>query len=256
MCPAKHGMIHSAFPCRHPISFTKAGRYGLTFKSFFMWSRIVDRGIPSSDHRFRVDFIGERSVEAATTAHVSKRFVFLPLRGLSLTLQRANARFAESSSVVLRGGALVNRSRNAAVTWDGLSRVLSLMHPYTYHLSAPRQSNCLCQPYGKQLNSVAAAYHVCTILGTVAKLPFYIVLRAVLCKLKLSLRCVLSGCTVTSRPFCTGVQWYNGTVGDVIVNVQFWRIGRSDRTVEHCHVPVATVTFCVTMHLLEEIRHS
>jgi hypothetical protein len=25
----------------------------------------------------------------------------------------------------------------------------------------------------------------------------------VLCKLKLSLRCVLSGCTVTSRPLCT-----------------------------------------------------
>jgi hypothetical protein len=28
---------------------------------------------------------------------------------------------------------------------------------------------------------VAAANHVCTILDTVAKLPFYIVLRAVLC---------------------------------------------------------------------------
>ena len=53
-----------------------------------------------------------------------------------------------------------------------------------------------------QLNSVAAAYQVFTILDTVAKLPFYIVLRAVLCKLILSLRCVLSGCTVTSRPFC------------------------------------------------------
>jgi len=42
-------------------------------------------------------------------------------------------------------------------------------------------------------------------LDTVAKLPFYIVLRAVLCKLKLSLRCVLSGCTVTSHPPCIRV---------------------------------------------------
>ena len=74
-------------------SFTKVGRYGLTFKSFFMWSCIVERGTPSSDDRFCVDFIGERSMEAATTAHVSKRVVFLPLRGLSLTLPRANARF-------------------------------------------------------------------------------------------------------------------------------------------------------------------
>jgi len=37
-----------------------------------MWSRIVDRGTPSSDDRFRVDFVGERSMEAATAAHVSK----------------------------------------------------------------------------------------------------------------------------------------------------------------------------------------
>jgi hypothetical protein len=36
-----------------------------------------------------------------------------------------------------------------------------------------------------QLNSVAVANHVCTILDTVAKLPFYIVLRAVLCSVKL-----------------------------------------------------------------------
>jgi len=45
---------------------------------------------------------------------------------------------------------------------------------------------------------VAAANHLCTIFDTVAKLPFYIVLRAVLCKLKLTLRCVLSGCMVTT----------------------------------------------------------
>jgi len=71
----------------------KVGRYGLTFKFFFMWSRIVDRGTPSCDDCFHVDFNGERSMEVATAAHVSKRVVFLPLRGLSLTLPRANALF-------------------------------------------------------------------------------------------------------------------------------------------------------------------
>jgi len=83
-----------------------------------MWSCIVDHGTPSSDDRFRVNFIGQRSMEAATAAHVTKRVVFLPLRGLSLTLPRATARFSQSSSVALRGGALLNHSRYAAITWD------------------------------------------------------------------------------------------------------------------------------------------
>jgi hypothetical protein len=52
-----------------------------------MWSRIADRGTPSSDGRFRVDFIGERSMEAATAASVSKRVDFLPIRDLSLTFK-------------------------------------------------------------------------------------------------------------------------------------------------------------------------
>jgi len=63
-----------------------------------MWSRIFDRGTPSCDDHFRVDFIGERSMEAATAAHVSKRIVLLPLRGLSLTLPGAKVRFSQSSS--------------------------------------------------------------------------------------------------------------------------------------------------------------
>jgi len=70
-----------------------------------MWSRTVDCGTPSSDDRFRVDFVGECSMAAATAALVSKRVVFLRLRGLSLTLQRANDRLSQPSSVALRGGA-------------------------------------------------------------------------------------------------------------------------------------------------------
>jgi len=91
-----------------------------------MWSRIVARGTPSSDDRFRVDFIGERSMEAPTAAHVSKRVDFLPLRDLSLTLPRANARFSQSRSVALRGGALLNRSRKAANTRDMVCPVYCL----------------------------------------------------------------------------------------------------------------------------------
>jgi len=96
-----------------------------------MWSRTVDRGTPSSDDRFRVDFIGERSMEAATAALVSERVVFLPLRGLSLTLPRANARFSQPNSIALRGGALLNRSRNAAITWDMVCHVCCLSCTHT-----------------------------------------------------------------------------------------------------------------------------
>jgi len=74
-------------------------------------SRVVDRGTPNSDDRFCIDFAGENSLEAATTARVVKRVVFLPLRGLSLTLPRANARFSQSISDALLGGALLNRSQ-------------------------------------------------------------------------------------------------------------------------------------------------
>jgi hypothetical protein len=80
-----------------------------------MWSRIVDRGTPSSDDRFRVNFIRERSLEAATAAHVS-----------SLTLPRGNTCFSQSSSVALHGGALLNCSWIAAITWDMVCSVCCL----------------------------------------------------------------------------------------------------------------------------------
>jgi len=98
-----------------------------------MWSRVVDHGTPSSDDRFRVDFNGERSMEAATAAHVSKCIVFLPLCSLSLTLPRANARFSQSSGVALHGGALLNRSRNAAITWDMVCPMYCLSCTHTCH---------------------------------------------------------------------------------------------------------------------------
>jgi hypothetical protein len=50
---------------------------------------------------FRIDFIGERSMEAATAAHVSKLLVFLPLRGLSLTLSKTEPSFFPNPTVSL-----------------------------------------------------------------------------------------------------------------------------------------------------------
>jgi len=60
MCPAEH-MSHNADQCRQPTAYSrKSGRYGLTFKSFFLWPSIVDRSTPISDDHFRVDSNGER----------------------------------------------------------------------------------------------------------------------------------------------------------------------------------------------------
>jgi hypothetical protein len=52
-------------------------------------------------------------------------------RGLSLTLPRTNACFSQSSSVVVRGRALLNRSRNTAITWDMICPVCCLSRTHT-----------------------------------------------------------------------------------------------------------------------------
>jgi hypothetical protein len=52
-------------------------------------------------------------------------------RGLYLTLPRTSARFSQSSSVALLGGALLNRSRNAAITWDRVCTVCCLSCTHT-----------------------------------------------------------------------------------------------------------------------------
>jgi hypothetical protein len=63
--------------------------------------------------------------------HVSKHVVFLPLHSLSLTLPRANARFSQSSSVAVHGGALLNHSRNAAITQHMVCPLCCLSHTHT-----------------------------------------------------------------------------------------------------------------------------
>ena len=186
-------------------SFTKVGRYGLTFKSFFMWSRIADRGTPSSDDRFRVDFIGERSMEAATTAPVSKRVVFLPLSDVFNT-SKSERSFFPIKQYRSSWWSLIKpfpeRSRHLG---HGLFRVLSLMHPHTCHqalldrvtacVSHTENTTKFCGCDKSRMHYIARCCQTTILHCTTC--------CAVLCKLILSLRCVLSGCTVTSRPPCT-----------------------------------------------------
>ena len=86
----------------------------------------------------------------------------------------------------------------------GLPRVLSLMHPHTcYQALLDRMTACVSHTEnatkfcGCGKTRVHYLAHCCqtNILHCTA-------CCAVLCKLILSLRCVLSGCTVTSRPHC------------------------------------------------------
>jgi hypothetical protein len=63
---------------------------------------------------------------------------YCSFKEVSLTLPRANARFFQSSSVTLRGGALLNHSRNAAITWHMVCPLCSLS--YTHTLATKRSS--------------------------------------------------------------------------------------------------------------------
>jgi hypothetical protein len=89
----------------------------------------------------------------------------------------------------------------------GLSRVLSLTHPHTCHQALlDRVTTCVSHTEnttkfcGCGKSRVHYLAHCCqlTILHCTA-------CCAVQCKLILSLRCVMSGCTVTSRPPCIAV---------------------------------------------------
>jgi len=114
-------------------SFTKVGRYGLTFKSFFMWSRIVDRGTPSSDDRFRVDFIGERSMGAATTARFQVR-CFSPTPRPVFNTSKSKRSFFPIQQYRSSWWSLIKPFPECSHhLGHGLSCVLSLVHPHTCH---------------------------------------------------------------------------------------------------------------------------
>jgi hypothetical protein len=78
----------------------------LTFMSFFMWSALLT----VAHQALTIVSVSTslRNVQwKRQPLHVSKRVVFLPLRGLPLTIPRANVRFSQSNSVALRSGALL-----------------------------------------------------------------------------------------------------------------------------------------------------
>jgi len=127
-------------------SFTKVGRYGLTFKSFFMWSRIVYRGTPSSDHRFRVDFNGERSMEAATAARSQARCLSPTPRPVC-NISKSERSFFPIQHCRPSWWSLIKpfpeRSHQLG---HGLSRVLSLVNLHTCHQALlDRVTACVSQ---------------------------------------------------------------------------------------------------------------
>ena len=116
MCPAVHGMIHSANPCCHPTVHS--------------W-KLGDTAAHSS--------LSSCGLALLTLAHEALMILslstslgnVLPLRGLSLTLPRANTRFSQSSRVALYGEALLNRSQNTAITWGMVCPVCCLSCTHT-----------------------------------------------------------------------------------------------------------------------------
>jgi hypothetical protein len=130
MCPAERGMIHSADPCRHPTVHSRKFGDTASHLSLFMWSRIVDRG---SDDRFRVDFIGERSVEAATSAPFQAHCLSPTSWPVFNTSKSEHTFFPIQqwrSSCWSLSKPLLERSHHMR---HGLSRGFSIMHPHTCH---------------------------------------------------------------------------------------------------------------------------
>ena len=172
-----------------------------------MWSRIVDRGTTNSDERFRVDFIGERSMEAVTAARSQARCLSPTPRSV-FNISKSERSFFPIQHCCPSWWSLIKpfpeRSHQLG---HGLSRVLSLTNPHTCHQALlDRVTACVSHKEnttkfcGCGKSCVHYLGHCCqtTILHCTA-------CCAVLRKLKLGLRCVFSGCTVTSRPPCTNI---------------------------------------------------
>ena len=195
MCPAEHGTIHRADPCRHPTVHSRklgdtASHWSLSLCGLALlpvaYQALTNVSVSTSLRN--VQWSGNRC-----TCFQAR--CFLPLRSLSLTLSRVNARFSQPSSVALRGGALLNRSRNAAITWDMVCPVCCLSCTNTLATKRSSIEKLLVSVIRKtQLNSVAATNHVCTILHSCQTTILHCTACwAVLSKRILSLRCVLSG---------------------------------------------------------------
>ena len=169
-----------------------------------MWSRIVDRGTPSSDDRFRVDFIGERSMEAATAAYFQARCLSTTPRTVFNTFKSERSFFPIQQCRYSWWSLIKPFPERSHHLGHGLFRVLSLMHPHTcYKALLDRVTACVghAKKTTKFCGCGKSRMHY---LGRCCQTA---ILRcpaccAMLCKLKLIMMCVLSRCTVTSRPPC------------------------------------------------------
>jgi len=169
-----------------------------------MWSRIVDRGTPSSNDRFHVHFIGERSMEAATAAGF-QACCFFPTPWPVFNTSKTESSFFPIQQCHCSWWSLIKQfPERSHDLGHGLSRLLSLMHPHTCH-QALLDGVTACVSHTENTSKFSGCgktrvhylAHCCqtTVLHCTA-------CCAVLCKLILRPRCVLSGCTVTSRPQC------------------------------------------------------
>jgi len=132
MCPAEHGMIHSTDPCRHPTvhsrklgdmaSHSSLSSCGLALLTVAHQALTIISVLTS---------LGNVQCKRQPLHLFPSAFIFLRLRSLSLTLPRANARFSQSSNVAVRSGALLNCSRNTAITWDMVCPVCCLLCTHT-----------------------------------------------------------------------------------------------------------------------------
>ena len=98
-----------------------------------MWSRIVDRGTPSSDDRFRVDFTGERSMEAATTARFQAHCLSRTPRPVFNTSKSECSFFPIQQCRCSWWSLLKPFPERSHHLGHGLSCVLCPMHPHTCH---------------------------------------------------------------------------------------------------------------------------
>jgi hypothetical protein len=134
--------------------------------------------------------------------------VLLPLRGLSLSLPIANARFSQPSSVRSTWWSLIKPFPERSPSLGTRFIPCAVSHaPHTHFVtkrsfdkvtacvSHTENTTKLCCCGISLIHYLGHCCHTASLHCTAC--------CAVLCELQLSLRCVLCGCTVTSRPFCT-----------------------------------------------------
>jgi len=193
-------MIHSANPCRHPTvhsrklgdtaSHSSLSTCGLALLTVaYQALTIVSMSTSmeaATNERFQVRCLSPNPRPAFNTSK-SKRSFFPIQQGRSSWWSLIKP-FQE-------------RSHHLG---HGLSHVLSLMHPHACHqvlldrvtacVSYTENTTKLCGCGKSRMHYLGHCCHTAILHSNAC--------CAMMCKLKLSLRCVLSGCTVTSHPPC------------------------------------------------------